>query len=122
VDDVRVSGDTGAAGVLLITSGADHDRVLHGSEARGVKRPHVEDIDALHLSEDLETLHTGGLLDVGRDGTGGGTGTDKVIDGLDVCSAMLDLVTYIPSSILPIAIRSINWTRDLVEWVRASYP
>jgi len=30
-DVVGVSGDTGAAGVLLVTSGADEDGVLEGS-------------------------------------------------------------------------------------------
>ena len=53
--------------------------------ARGVQRPHIEDIYTLHLSEDFETLKTSGLLEIGRDGTGGGTGTEKVVKALDLC-------------------------------------
>jgi hypothetical protein len=85
VDNVRVGGDAGAAGVLLVAGGADDDGVVEGALARRVQRPHVEDVDALHLSEDLETLDTGGLLEVGRDGSGGRTGADEVVDVLDVC-------------------------------------
>jgi hypothetical protein len=82
---VRVGRDTGATGILLVTSRADEDGVLHGSKTVRGERPHVEDIDALHLSENFETLHTGGLLEIRGDGTGRGTGSDEVIDGLDVC-------------------------------------
>lgn len=85
MDNVRVSRDTGATGILLIASGADDNGVLHGSETVRGERPHIEDINALHLSEDFETLHTGGLLEIGGDSTGGGTGSDEVIDGLDIC-------------------------------------
>jgi hypothetical protein len=87
VDNVRVGGRAGAAGVLLVAGGADEDGVLEGALARRVERPHVEDVDALHLSEDLETLDTGGLLQIGGDGAGGGTGSDEVVNVLDVCGA-----------------------------------
>ena len=52
---------------------------------RGVEGPHVEDVDALRLSENFETLQTGGLLEIGGNGTGGGTRADEIVDGLDVC-------------------------------------
>lgn len=74
-----------ATGVLLVTGGADQNGVLHGSFPRGIQGPHVEDVDTLHLSEDFQTLDTGGLLEVGGDGTGLSTGPNKVVDGLDVC-------------------------------------
>lgn len=45
---------------------------------------HVEDVDALHLSEDFETLETGGLVNVGGDGTGLGTSGHKVMVVLDL--------------------------------------
>jgi hypothetical protein len=86
VDDVGVGGRAGAAGVLLITSRLDHDWVLEGSLARGVQGAHVKDVDVLHLSENLQTLQTGGLLEVGRDGSGGGTGTEQVGLGADLCA------------------------------------
>lgn len=82
---VRVGRVSGATGILLITGGPHQDGLLQSALAAGVERPHVEDVDALHLSENLETLNTGGLLEVGGDGTGGSTGTAKVIYGLDVC-------------------------------------
>lgn len=53
--------------------------------AGGVQRLHVEDINALNLAENLQTLETGGLLEIGRDGTGGGTRGKKVGLRLDLC-------------------------------------
>lgn len=69
-------------------------RVISGEEygfstrtlAGGIQRTHVEDVDALHLTDELETLETGSLDVVGRDGTGLGTGGDQVILGLDLYS------------------------------------
>lgn len=84
MDDVRVGRVAGATGKLLVTSRSDNDRVLHGSLAAGVKRAHVEDVDALHLTQDLETLKTSSLLEVGRNGTGLGTRTEEVILSLDL--------------------------------------
>lgn len=46
---------------------------------------HVKDVDALHLSEDFETLETGSLVDIGGDGTGLSTGTEEVGLGRDLC-------------------------------------
>lgn len=54
--------------------------------AGGIQRTHVEDVDALHLTDELETLETGSLEVVGRDGTGLGTRRDQVILVLDLCS------------------------------------
>lgn len=55
--------------------------------AGGIKRAHVEDVDALHLSDKLQTLETGGLDVVGRDGTGLGTRGDQVLLSLDLCNS-----------------------------------
>ena len=104
-DVVGVGRDTGAAGVLLVTRGPDEHGVRDGSctpfrdqlssplsssgsptQARGIQRPHVEDINTLHLAEDFETLQTSGLLEVGRHAAGGGTGTPKVVDVLNLCT------------------------------------
>lgn len=81
-DDVGVGGITGATSKLLITSGAHQDRALHGSLAAGVEGSHVENVNALHLSEDFQTLKTGGLLEIGRDGARLATGSDEVVLGL----------------------------------------
>jgi hypothetical protein len=68
---------------------------VHGvggcTKTAGVEGPHVEDVDALHLSEDFEALETGRLLGVGGDGTGLSTLGDEVLHGLDRCalSAMI---------------------------------
>lgn len=60
------------------------------TEARGVERAHVEDVDAVHLAEDFETLETGRLLEVGGDGAGLGTGTEEVGLRLDLyCDCQL---------------------------------
>lgn len=83
--NVRVGGETGATGKLLITGGPDGDGVLDCAKAAGVEGAHVEDVDALHLTEDLETLKTSGLLEVGGNGAGLGTGAEKVVLALDLC-------------------------------------
>ncbi|KAL2281031.1 hypothetical protein FJTKL_12137 [Diaporthe vaccinii] len=85
-DSVRVDRVAGAAGVLLLAGGADQDRLLQGSFPRGIQGLHVEDVNTLHLAQNLQTLNTSGLLQVGGDGAGLGTGSHKVVDGLDVCS------------------------------------
>lgn len=53
--------------------------------AGGVQGTHVEDIDALHLSDELQTLETGGLAEVGRNGTGLGTGGNEIFLRVDFC-------------------------------------
>lgn len=83
---MRVGRVASATGKLLLTGRADDERLFHGSLARGVEGGHVEDVDALHLSEDLETLETGGLLEVGGDGAGLSAGTVEILLALDLCS------------------------------------
>lgn len=85
VNNVRVGRVAGAAGELLLAGGAHGDRVVHGALAARIERPHVEDVDTLHLSENLETLETSGLLEVGGNGTGLGTRAEKVVIALDLC-------------------------------------
>ena len=79
MNNVGVGRISSATGKLLITSTPHGDRVLHRSLAAGIKRPHVEDIDTLHLSENFETLETSGLLKIGRDGSGLGTRTKQIL-------------------------------------------
>lgn len=83
---MRVGRVSSATSKLLIASGADGNGVLHGSEARGVERAHVEDVHALHLSENLETLDTGGLLEIGGNGAGLSARTVEILLALDLCS------------------------------------
>jgi hypothetical protein len=78
-NNVRVSRAAGATNVLLVTERANDDGFLHGAGSACVEGLHVEDVDALHLSEDFETLETGGLVDVGGDGTGLGARGHKVM-------------------------------------------
>lgn len=80
---VRVSGVSSATGVLLVTSALDNDGVVKGSLSGGVEGSHVEDVNALHLSDKFQTLKTGGLLNVRGDGTGLSTGSNEVIFSLD---------------------------------------
>lgn len=67
--------------------------IVHGlygagecTKTAGVEGPHVEDVDALHLSEDFETLETGRLLGIGGNGTGLSTLGEEVVHGLDRCT------------------------------------
>lgn len=74
--------------------GVDGSHTLAG----GIEGAHVEDVDALHLSENLETLETGGLLEIGGDVAGLGTGTEQVVLGLDLCTIAVD-VSFLASSL-----------------------
>ena len=40
------------------------------TKTAGIQGPHVENVNALHLAHDLQTLETRGLLEVGRNGAG----------------------------------------------------
>lgn len=66
---MRVGRRAGATAVLLLAERPDHDGVLDGSNAVGRQWLHVEDINALHLSENFKTLETSGLLQIGCDST-----------------------------------------------------
>jgi hypothetical protein len=97
---VGVGRAASAADVLLVASRVDGDGVLERAynssaifylngacirtDTAGIQRPHVEDVDSLHLSEKFQTLETSGLLEIGRDGSGLGTGREKVLRGLDL--------------------------------------
>ena len=52
---------------------------------RRIQRLHVEDVDPLHLAQDLEPLEARGLLEVGRDGAGRGAGREEVGFRFDLC-------------------------------------
>ena len=54
------------------------------TDAASIQWPHVEDVNTLHLSQNFETLQTGGLLDIGGNGTGLGTRGKKVGLSLDL--------------------------------------
>lgn len=45
----------------------------------GIERPHVEDVNPLHFPQNLNTLKTSGLLEIGGDGAGLGTLGEEVI-------------------------------------------
>jgi len=66
--------------------------VFSRTDTASVQRPHVEDVDALHLAENFQTLQTGSLLKVGRDGTGGTTRREKVVLILDLRQRSQELV------------------------------
>lgn len=70
---MAVSRRPRAPQVLLLTKALHENGLLERAEAVAGQRLHVEDVDTLHLSQDLETLKTGGLLEVGGDGADGGT-------------------------------------------------
>jgi hypothetical protein len=115
-DDVAVDGVTGAAKVALLAEGGDDDGILHGSYihpsasdritgatrqsshtlAASVQRPHVENINTLHLSEDLETLQSSRLLEVGRNGSGSGAGSEQVFLAADLYSPKSSISSPLP--------------------------
>ena len=119
-DDVGVCWVAGAADVLLVAEGLDDDWVFESAFgsgsiscdlrttscfghtfARGVEWAHIEDIDALHLSEDFQTLETSGLLEICGDGTGLSTRWEEVALALDVCIDALYQPAFLPISFHP---------------------
>lgn len=50
-----------------------------------VERPHVEDVNPLHFPQNLNTLETSGLLEIGGDGAGLGSLGEEVVLILDLC-------------------------------------
>lgn len=61
--------------------------------AAGIQRPHVEDVNPLHLAQNLDTLETSGLLEIGGDGARLGTLGEEVVLILDLC---IDKLAFIP--------------------------
>lgn len=84
-DYVRIGRGSSAASILLVAGRSDHDWVLHGSRAAGIKRAHVENVNTLHFTEDFQTLQTSSLLEIGRNGTGARARAEKVFLTLDIC-------------------------------------
>ena len=68
--------ETAQAGCVFLTGTA------------GIQRPHVEDINPLHLPQNLKTLETSRLLEIGGDGAGLGTLGEEIILALDLCIAI----------------------------------
>jgi hypothetical protein len=95
---VGVGREAGAASKLLLSGGADGDGVLHCAQAAGIEGGHVEDVDVVHLTENLETLDTGGLLEVGGNGSGLSTRAEKIVLSLDLCKSQCHVSL---SSIVP---------------------
>ena len=86
---VRIRRTPRTPAILLLAETLHHDGVLQGADAVARQRPHVEHVDALHLAEDLEALEAGGLLEVGRDGAGGGALGEQVRLAADVLEALV---------------------------------
>lgn len=80
---VRVCREAGAPEVPLLPIRSNDDGVRESPEAGGVERPHVEDVDALNLAEDLETLQTRGLVVVGWDAARGCPWWEEVLGGIN---------------------------------------
>jgi hypothetical protein len=53
--------------------------------AGGIEGLHVEDVNTLHLTQDLQSLETSGLLEIRGHGAGRGAGADEVLWLLDLC-------------------------------------
>jgi hypothetical protein len=84
VDMVGVRRVTGATSVLFVTGTVNDDWVVEGSLSGSIKGPHIENVNALHLSDKFETLKTSSLLEIGGNGTRLGTRGDQILLGLDL--------------------------------------
>lgn len=80
VNLVGAGGGAGAADDSRSVVCGDPDRVVRGTSDRVLGSDdgaEIENVDTVHLSEQLETGKTGLLLKVGGHGAGGGGGTDQ---------------------------------------------
>lgn len=80
--------------------------------ARSVQWLHVEDINSLHLSQNFQTLETGGLVEIGGDGTGLTTGWHQVVHALDLCvfpPSALSRYTRLPLMLSHSPSRGCSW-------------
>ena len=82
---MRVCWAPCAPNVLLVARALHPDRILHCAHPRGVERPHVEDVHAVHLTEKFEAFETSGLVVVCWDGANGSSWGDEVRVGFDFC-------------------------------------
>lgn len=81
---MRIRRHARAPTILLLAKALNHDRVLDRPQPVRRQRLHVENVNPLHLAENLETLETGRLLDVGGHGAGLGSLGKQVGFGLDL--------------------------------------
>ena len=81
---MRIRGIPCTPQILLIAKRLHNDGIVERALARSVERLHVEDVDALHFTQDLETLETGRLFQICRDGAGRGAGGEEVGFALDL--------------------------------------
>ena len=54
----------------------------------GVQWLHVEDVYALHLAQDLQSLEAGGLFEIGGNGARRGARREEVVLGGDLCGLL----------------------------------
>ena len=80
--------------------------VFRRTFARSIEWAHIEDVHTLHLSENLETLETGGLLEICRNGTGLTTLWQKVALAGDLCSSAVSAHCPCPPSSLSLSLSS----------------
>ena len=76
---MAICGIARAARILLIAEAPDNNRIVERAHATCIQRLHVEDIDILHLTQDLESIQARGLLEVGRDGARSGAGREEIL-------------------------------------------
>lgn len=81
---VVISSLTSATDVTVTDVSGDQVRVDHGACTLENGLLSVENIDTFHLTQNLETFQTGGLVNVGGDGTWLGTGTDQRVGAVDL--------------------------------------
>lgn len=108
-DNVRVGRRAGATSKLLVTRRANEYGVLHRSLAAGIERPHVENINTLHLAEDFQTLQAGSLLEIGGNGSGLGSRAVQIVLGPDLWREEKDTrVSRFSNNLLQMTARTVS--------------
>jgi len=65
---MRIGGEASASNNAFRIEGLDFDGVGRRANTASVQGLHVEDVDALHATQELVALQASGLLSVARDG------------------------------------------------------
>jgi hypothetical protein len=69
----------------MSSAGLERREVCKPTLAACIQRSHVENVHALHLSQNLQSLQTGRLLQIRGDGSYSCSGTEEVGFALDLC-------------------------------------
>jgi len=83
-NDMLIYWKSSASNIVLLAIGVDYDRILHCPPSRSIKRFHVKDVNALHLSKQLQALKTGRLIEICGNSANRSSGREQIFVAVDL--------------------------------------